>query len=117
MRNFWKRIFGMNNSSAENVEQENLEQSVEARDERRDVFFNTPQNSLLADISQALSDGRHDTLKALVKNYRKDFGKLSHDDFFYRYDKVANEWYMCAPLYKWCCDLETRDLFRQLCDE
>ena len=116
MRNFWKRIFGMNNSSAENVEKENLEQSAEAGEKRRGEFFNAPQNSLLVDISQALSDGRHDSLKVLVKNYQKDFGKLSYDDSFYRYDKVTDEWYMCAPLYKWCCDLETRDLFKKLCD-
>jgi len=118
MRDFWKRFFGVKNSSTENVKKAvKVEQPIVEKVKTKEEFFNTPQNALLSDISQALSDARHDTLKVLVKRYQKEYGKLSYDDFFYRYDKVANEWYMCAPLYKWCCDLETRGLFSRLCDE
>ena len=118
MRDFFKRIFGVNNSSAENVGKTiEVEQLDVEKSSSKEAFFNTPQNELLLDISQALSDGRHDALKVLVEHHERKYGKLSRDDFFYRYDKVVGEWYMCAPLYKWCCDLETRDLFIKLINE
>lgn len=119
MKEFFQRIFGVKYSSAKNVGKtiEVEQPETEKKEIGKEVFFNTPRNVMLLDISQALSDARHDTLRVLVERYKKNYGRLSRDDFFYRYDKVACEWYMCAPLYKWCCDLETRDLFYKLCEK
>ena len=117
MCTFFKQFFGVKGSSAENIEKVEIKQSLVVEPKDKEAFFNTPQNSLLDAISQALSDSRHETLKVLIDEHKKKYGRLAHDDFFYRYDKVTHEWYMCSPLYKWCCDLETRDLFNQLIKE
>ena len=117
MCTFFKQIFGVKNSSAENVEKVEIKQSLMVEPKDKEEFFNTPQNSLLDAISQALSDSRHETLKVLIEEHKKKYGRLAHDDFFYRYDIATHEWYMCSPLYKWCSDIETRDLFYRLVRE
>ena len=119
MFTFLKRIFGVKGSSAENVGMTvKVEQPVVMEEPKtKEEFFNTPQNSLLDAISQALSDSRHETLKVLIEEHKKKYGRLAHDDFFYRYDIATHEWYMCSPLYKWCSNIETRDLFYRLVRE
>ena len=85
--------------------------------DKKEVFFDTVKNELRKEISVALSNGRKDSLKKLVARYNEQYGRLESDETFYRFDKEVNEWYECAPLFNWCCDLETRDLFLQLCEK
>ena len=115
MGEFLRQIFCVKDSSVENEEKtvETVQTEVEKND-CAEVFFNTAQNDLLFDISQALSGDRREALKVLVRHYQKEYGDLYRNDVFYNYDIVTEEWYCCAPLYRWCSTLEIRDLFYEL---
>lgn len=116
MKNFFRRFFGTNKSSVKNVQRGFNFQSAEKDGCNEEIFFNTSQNALLSDIAYALSDLRSDALRILAKMYKEEYGHLHLDEVFYRYDKITNEWYACAPLYKWCGNAEMENLFLDLCE-
>ena len=111
---FLKKIFsGMKNSSAENETKCSQVETSECEER----IFNSKRNDLLSDIAQSLADGRCIALRAYVENYKKEYGRLSTDASFYRYDKIVGEWYESSPLLRWCRNDEVKELFEILCEE